>query len=393
MTATLQAEVVGGLTALHPDWDRLAHAAAPTSGRAYLGTVAMPGSFRVEVRRGDRLLAAMPGWHSDGGGHAWLEPAQVLAPLGVRARRPLILGAPWGFGAELLLDPDAAAEVTAALVDALRRHAARSGADGIFALYLDDRSAQRLGACGSTPVLQEFDAAIDVRGGFEGWLARLPRHRRQSVRAELRAFAAAGLTAGFETSAAALAELVPILAASEARHGHAFEPQALHRALEQQRQALGDGFAISTVRDRDGVMVAGAIALLGPGTISMRVCGVDRTRAGRHFEYFHACYYAPLRECGRGGRSRLHLGMTALEAKALRGAQVEPRWAVDLGSVPAWRPAQARCHGAARLAGIESLCQRIATVLTPQRRAALATAFAEPSAPALATDGTSAHPC
>lgn len=393
MTAPLQAEVVGGLTALDPDWDRLAHASACTSGRAYLGAVDGPGTFRVQVRRGDRLLAAMPGWRSDGHGHSWLEPAQVLAPLGVTAQRPLIVGAPWAFGGELLLDPEAGEDVVAALVAALREHAADTDADGIYALHLDDRSMQRLAACASAPVLLEFDAAIDVRGGFDAWLGRLPRHRRGSLRSELRALSAAGMTTAFESSASALAELAPILAAAEARHGHAFEPQALHRALERQRQALGDAFAISTVRDREGVLVAGAIALLDRDAISMRVCGVDRSRAGRHFEYFHACYYTPLRACSDSGRTRLHLGMTALEAKALRGAELEPRWGLDLGAQPRWRPVQARRHGAARLAELEPLRRRIATVLAPQRHAALATAFAEAPAPPVVPAGNAAHPC
>ncbi|HWB75615.1 MAG TPA: hypothetical protein VG755_11690, partial [Nannocystaceae bacterium] len=205
----MNGRVTLGLGDLPAQWDRLAESSSFIASRRFLATVDGGSTFRIEVRDGDRLLAAAPGWLADGSGHEFLEPTRLLAELDVGAGPHVMLGAPWGFVAEILGQAGDRAAI-AALCDAVLDHASSVRASGVVALYLDDRSLTLLAGQHVEPVLLGYDAVIDVRDGFERWLAALPRHRRGRVRAELRAFERAGLTMTIEHDERSIRELVPI---------------------------------------------------------------------------------------------------------------------------------------------------------------------------------------
>lgn len=362
---SLRAEVRGGLAELHPDWDRLAAQASFVTGRRFLASVDGAATFRVEVTDGERLVAAMPGWIARGTGHAYLEPTRILAELGPGAGPHVVLGAPWGFAAELLADeppPDA----ISALEGACLEHAEAVGASGVVALHLDDRSLSLL--ANPLAVLVGYDAVIDAAPDLGAWLAALPRHRRGRVRAELMAFERAGLRTAIEHDVRCIAELVPIVCASEARHGHPIDPGVLAAAFMDQRERFGDAFRMFTARDRHGRLVAGATAFVDGDALRMRVCGVA---GGDAFEYFHVAYYAPLAHAGALGCTRVHLGMESYEAKLLRGARLEPRWAAELGGRVAWDRAAVRRWNARKLAELDALRARFPRAMPAEQRAAL----------------------
>lgn len=357
----LDARVRRGLADLPADWDLLAEHSSFIAARRFLATVDGGDAFRVEVRDGDRLRAAVPGWIADGSGHEFLEPTRLLAELDVGDGPHVMVGAPWGFVAEILGHVGDRRAI-AALCEALREHAESRRAAGVVALYLDDRSLALLAGQHVAPVLLGFDAVIDVPDGFERWLADLPRHRRGRVRAELRAFERAGLTMSIAHDERSIRELVPILCASEARHGHTLPPDVLEAALLRQREHCGAAFRIFAARDGSGRMVAGATAFVDRHALHMRICGVDRERAGAAFEYFHVCYYAPLRQAAALGCTQVRLGMESYEAKLLRGARLEPRWAVELGG-RAWDRRAVAAWNHRALAELAALCERFPTAM------------------------------
>ena len=297
--------------------------------------------FRAECRAGSELVAGLTGWVADGKGHPYLEPSWLLRDVGFPDGPHLVVGCPGAFTGAILMAGDQScagsnpARVVETVRDALLRQADTWGCRSLVALYLDSGTTS-IWAGDVTPALVNFDTVIATHGGRDEWMRALPGHRRRNIEREMRQFATAGLSADVEASAEVLREAAPILVASEARFGNTMvEADVLH-TLERQRRHFGESFVVFTARDKRGRLVACATALLEPQEINMRFCGVEREAAGTNFEYFNVCYYLPIAYAAKTGRGRVRLGMESFEAKLLRGATLEPRWAFPMVAPPRW---------------------------------------------------------
>ena len=359
-----------------PDWLAMARAESLYLDTPYLRYASRDHGrvFRAEARATGSLAAGVTGWVAEGAGHPYLDPRALLKL--PPAREPdLVLGNPGAFSGDMLLDSALAGATTAIALQAALVDNAR-GAD-VMALYADGCAADFWQeATGRPPALVSFDTVIEVPGSFDEWLARRPRQRRSTIRRELRHFEEAGLTggiahAGEDTLPGLIAELAPILVSSEARFGNAMNAEAVAATLERQRLALGDAFAMFHVRDRAGRLVAGATAFLDARTVHMRWGGVDRVHAGDHLEYFHVACYQPIRFAARSGRTHVRLGMESFEAKLLRGAELEPRFAIAISDVEGWASASASTTAAA-MAKLDALLERFPAAMGREARAGLA---------------------
>lgn len=334
--------------------------------------------FSLRALAADVVQLGLTGWVANGDGHPFLEPSRLLGatPLAA-AGRVLVVSCPGAFDGATLIAPELHAGAVARLLAETRarleRLAKERRCEAVVALYFEGAEARRWSA-GATPALLNLSAAIDVRGGVDGWLGRLPAHRRQRVRAELRKREQAGLTCGRARDDATLREAAPLYVASEARFGNAMREDDVFAMLARQRDALGDDFLIFTLRDEDDRLRACATAFLEPDVVRMRFAAVARGEdaGGDALEYFHTVYYEPIRFAAETGRTRVELGMESLEAKLYRGAGLTPRWAVPLTRVDGWEPAVSR-HNAATRQRFEPLADRFP--------AAFAEVFADTPAP------------
>ncbi len=358
----VEARIAASFASLPADWCAAARAQSLYLDAPYLRYASRDHGrvFRAEVRAEGVLRAGLTGWLAHGSGHPYLEPRKLLQ-LPASAEPDLVLGCPGAFTGDMLVEGAADADSAAALASALTAHARELGAGSVLALYASDVGLTFWSQLGAThaPALINFDTVIDVPPSFDEWFRRLPRKRRSSIGRELRAFEQAGFRSGVALASevelpALLLELSAILVASEARFGNALEEEGVVGTLERQRELLGDAFAVFYVRDPAGRLVAGATAFLDDVGVHMRWGGVDRDNAGRNLEYFHVAYYEPIRFAAASGRSRVRLGMESFEAKLLRGAHLEPRWALPLTLVAGWEERAERASSASmnRLAGL-----------------------------------------
>lgn len=366
-TGSLRFVVSDALDVVDASWASLAQrSAAPLFlRREYLryANVDHGEVFSLRALAGDALQLGLTGWVATGAGHPYLEPARLLGatPL-VAAKRVFVVSCPGAFEGATLIAPELGAGAIARLVAETRarleRLAKERRCEAVVALYFDDAAARRWSG-GATPALLNLSAAIDVRGGVDGWLGRLPSHRRQRVRAELRKREQAGLSCGRARDDATLREAAPLYVASEARFDNAMRDADVVAMVARQRDALGDDFLMFTLRDAEGRLRACATAFLEPDVVRVRFAAVARGEGagGDALEYFHTVYYEPIRFAAETGRTSVELGMESLEAKLYRGARLTPRWAVPLTRIDGWEQAAVR-HNAATLQSFEPLAHR-----------------------------------
>ena len=335
-------------------WDTLARHASFYSSSDFLryGERCPEETFKIEVSEPGHLVAGVAGWLSLGGGHPFLEPAMLLRDVGLAPAPYLVLGSPRAFFGEFLL-PGAGGETR--LLDAIRQHQQRTEATGAVGLYIDEASGRRMAhAAGRPPLLLGFNAAIDVPSTFDGYLNELPVRRRAKIRREISACAAAGMRVGIESIPDCVADLSPLIVESERRHGIRAERRTVHENLMAQYACYPGNVLVFTARDSSGTLCGGAVAHVDRNSVHMRILGVDKER-GQAFLYFNLGYYAPLRFAAETGRAELSLGMEAFEAKLLRGARLEPRWAVDVSAEPLWNSQTATGWNRRRLAALDEL--------------------------------------
>lgn len=375
---TAEARIAESFASPPVDWCEAARKQSLYLDAPYLGYASSDHGqvFRAELRAGHALAAGVTGWLAHGSGHPYLEPRKLLS-LPASEKPDLALGCPGAFTGDMLVDrARTTANGAAAFANTLAAHARELGAGDVFALYAGDDALDFWSkSAAGAPALLNFDAVIDVCGSFEEWLSRLPRHRRGTIRRELRAFEQSGCAGGVALASdaempALLAELAPILVASEARFGNAMQTSGVAATLERQREALGDSFALFYVRDEGGRLVAGATAFLDASGVHVRWGGVDRENAGKNQEYFQIAYYLPIRFAVASGRRSVRLGMESFEAKLLRGARLEPRWALALTPALGWRE-QADRVTAASIDRLASLVARFPDALPPEAEAQL----------------------
>ncbi|HEY0639410.1 MAG TPA: hypothetical protein VGD67_17320, partial [Pseudonocardiaceae bacterium] len=269
-----------------------------------------------------------------GGFYAW---ADLLAARGLPSppSTGLMVGGRRGYRAHLL--PGTGDRVTAAagVVEAVRA-ATGDGADGAaVAMYLDDTDVAAFRAAGVTapPVLLTLDAELPLPAdGWDGYLAGLSRGRRHAVRTDARRFAESGLTVEHRPATECATEVGRLMAATEARYGHYADPVGLAAAFARQAAAMADVATVLLCRDEDGVATGFCLYYVWGDSLFVRAAGFDYTAGRGVGEYFELVFRRPILDAHERGLRRVHLGIEAAGAKALRGARLHGLWMLDLAA-------------------------------------------------------------
>jgi uncharacterized protein len=154
---------------------------------------------------------------------------------------------------------------------------------------------------------------------FEDYLARLPSHRRISIRREEREVAEAGVRCRAEPLTANLAKHLVVLAGQNvARHDGVLDVDAYTQwvaALANNRQAP----ATAHLAERDGAIVGCVVCSSFSGRIYALFPGFDYEAIAGVPVYFALAYYHLVRHAVQMGLHAIEYGPAADQAKRLRG--------------------------------------------------------------------------
>ncbi|MGK4585262.1 peptidogalycan biosysnthesis protein [Kitasatospora sp. HPMI-4] len=281
-----------------------------------------------------RLVAATPVYLVESELNPGYRPHEQLT--GVAEAKPLVVaGARRGYHNSPLLDselaPEDRADCLRLLVQTVEELVHAYEAEQAWWLYVRDEVAAELKAATGAEVahLQKLDAAIALPGAdFDSYLRSLPSKRRVVISRERRRFCEAGYEVRRLKLSECWQETGGLLAELQGKYGHSAAPEPMRRLLRAQAEGLGDtGTVIGCFLGEH--MVGFSLCYEFAGTCWIRATGFDYDRLHGAAEYFSLVFYEPIQDAYRSqGLRRLHLGTSSSRAKALRGAQLSPLWAI-----------------------------------------------------------------
>jgi hypothetical protein len=250
----------------------------------------------------------------------------------------LLVGPRQGYQTNLLRDRDSTDADVAELVAELRHRAASAGSNSdresaCVAMYVPTTDAIALRRAGVTalPVLLDADAWLELPpGGWDGWMQSLPSRRRRNVRREVRAFRDAGYTVSRVPLADCCDQLAALAGATQAKYGSASQAADWLKLLQLHVRGMGDAAQVAVCRRGDSPPLAFCLYYVWDETAYLRWAGFDYARLAGAAEYFNLVFYENVAAAEELGVRRIHIGIKAPEAKALRGAVLRPLWMVDL---------------------------------------------------------------
>lgn len=309
------------------------------------------------------LVGALPCYRVRDESNAFYRPQdlEVLTDLVADPAACLLLGARRGYQSDLLvspgLDQQGCVRVCAALLDAAVERAQPGAA---LLLYATERCRRAIAEArpGAQALLLAPEASIEVRGpSFEEHVTALPRRGlRRRTRSEVRDFRSGGYDVGRERFSECWEEAVPLLANVQARYGHSVDMEALRASLRRQAEIVGERGIVSTCR-RNGRLVAFSLTYPWGHTLYDRMVGFDYEALSGHSEYFNLAFHQPLSVACDESLRYLHLGIEGYEAKVLRGAELQPLWAIFPDAVCPQEEARRRSE--AGLAGFREGLSRV----------------------------------
>ncbi|MFD9409891.1 peptidogalycan biosysnthesis protein [Streptomyces sp. NPDC059989] len=275
------------------------------------------------------LLAAAPLYLVRDEPNDSYRPDTVLPP---HLRPRVIAGARRGYHNTPLTAPSLEAEQRDAcltlLRDAARRLADRNDTTHWWP-YLTTPAATLLArSYPERPLHLEDDALIALPGaGIDDYIASLPSQRRVGIRRERRAFAAAALDVRHQALSDCFEDAGVLLAGHQQDHGHDRDgTDAMTGLLKRQAAAMGSEARVVAAYDRQR-MIGFCLYYHYGATTWIRAVAVDRRHPAPHL-YFNLMYYLPAEDAYAHGATRLHAGMTTIEAKRRRGAAVSGLYAL-----------------------------------------------------------------
>jgi uncharacterized protein len=255
----------------------------------------------------------------------------LIAPTGI------MLGVFQGYQGHLLRARDADPVKTAAdlVGEALRlRDGLPGGSErACVATYLTtpDVRALRDAGVSAFPVLLDADAWIEVpEGGWDAWLQTFSYKRQVAIRREVRRFEEAGYRITHQPLRTCYGELAQLAKATQSKYGHSEDVSFYAGLMKAHVDGMGDAARAAILSRPDGTLVAFCIYYMWQGTVYLRWAGFDYDKTAKANEYFNLVYYDQIKRSPLSGARRLHAGIKAVEAKALRGASLRPLWLLDL---------------------------------------------------------------
>ncbi|MFI1421947.1 GNAT family N-acetyltransferase [Streptomyces sp. NPDC020731] len=204
--------------------------------------------------------------------------------------------------------------------------------------YLPGETAAELAALGHPAGLIAWESWLDVpSGGFDAYLAALPRSRREQVKGDLRKVRGAGLS--FRTvplDAAPHADMAEVLVLHEKKYDPAYDRPSADFARYLGRCTEVPG-AYAILAEFDGRLVGCHVVFHYADVLWARLIGVDESLPETGRCYFSLMFYEPLRLAQRLAAPAVNLGIGTSEAKVRRGARLEPLWTVALAAEGAVR--------------------------------------------------------
>ncbi|MER7169891.1 GNAT family N-acetyltransferase [Streptomyces mesophilus] len=238
-------------------------------------------------------------------------------------------GGAGGYRNHLLLkspiEPACAADAARALISAAREVASAGGCTQLLIPDLDPEQARWLAGFETEALAAATrdKAVLPIAwSDFSEYLAALPRKRRWQVRQERRAFADSGIVIRDEPLSAVAAEVAPLLAQTQRRHGDTADPLEAEFYLAMLAMTPG-----SEVRALVGYLPGGPVAFSvvhrRGGTWAVRAVGRDYA-APDHSQYFNLTYYEPIARAIAEGATLIDFGTGSLPAKRFRGCSLQP---------------------------------------------------------------------
>jgi uncharacterized protein len=311
MVRDMRLTVVGGVADVEPAmWDRLETGPSPFCEHAFLAALENSGSVGegtgwtpmfLLAHEGDELVGALPAWlkgHSYGEyifDWAWADAAHRA---GLRYYPKLVVGVPFtpATGRRILLAPGVGPEVGRLLASVLIDIAADLDVSSIHWLFVTEQERDLLEGVGYVPRLSvQYHWRNRGWERFDDFLDALRGKRRREIRRERRSVRDAGVH-------------VSVLSgdAMEERHWRAVDrfyrstserkwgrPYLTPAFFEQIRGSFAHRVRF-VAAERQGELVAGALAFVRDGTLYGRYWGCDEPVPQLHFE---TCFYSAVEHC------------------------------------------------------------------------------------------------
>jgi len=175
------------------------------------------------------------------------------------------------------------------------------------------------------------DAVIDLGGATpEDHVAGLPKKTRYRIRREWQELNDRGVRAREQPAAETCAEAAGLVAAVKQRHGTMDHPRMAEMRLREWADSDADETLAMTLRAPDETLLGVVFVGRFGTTVEVNELGLVDDVADRHLLYTELLVHAPMRYAARHGCHRLVLGLDSVVPKALRGARIEPVWAVGV---------------------------------------------------------------
>jgi hypothetical protein len=297
-----------------------------------------PGPVRYVISRSKdgEVLGVLPVFLVPVSEAGIYDPAETLGSDDAHFRRLLIAGVFGGYRTGFSIASSAErreAEVMRTMLVAADRLATQLGADCFSLQYLPRNEAAlvvQTGLIGPDElILQDCEVGLATAGGsFDDYLATLSAGRRSTVKRDMAAFAAAGMSVEVQRLSDSLDYAPRLFARLKERHGDPLEEREAAEWLKGQVPLLDDVSVVHVARDTEAAPVAYSLSFVWRDMLFVRAVGLDYGRAQPAAAYFEVTYYAPLRYAYAHHLRGVHLGIASLRPKVLRGGRLQELFAV-----------------------------------------------------------------
>lgn len=219
----------------------------------------------------------------------------------------------------------------AALVDEAVAFAEREGLRAVAFLFVRPEEAalrRALQGRGFRRIPLAFTCELGLDGleggGFEGYLASLPGHRRTEVRRELRRVADAGIELLVREAAEVADDLVRLRTDLVRAYRGEADAGAERARLEALTAEVPSPRLPVFTAELDGEVLGFALFLTGPTDWHPIWTGSERRRPEARLTYFATAFYQPIEAALAAGARVVHYGMGSWEAKRARGCRLVP---------------------------------------------------------------------
>ena len=220
-------------------------------------------------------------------------------------------------------------------------------AEGSFSwLYISSNVLARIRpvmpAC--PPVLlSEVSTSLHITwNDFEEYMTDQSAGRRRGIRRDLLTFERSACTISLARFDEHYEECVPLVVALQQRYGALDSVPVIRERLREQAMALGDSGMCFLCRLR-GNLVGFSLFYKWRNELYARLVGFDYDRLPSDSRaYFSLLFYEPILHAINNDMHMIDYGISSIEAKAGRGAALQPRWSVlwhpgfDVSAPMAW---------------------------------------------------------